>query len=170
MMGEPEYFIIETPLGESRLYAEEGRPVLLALPGGPAWGRAAASPPPEKISRFMELVGSFFAGEDMPPHYLEDLIDDISATPFERAVLREVACIPRGETRSYGEIAELAGYPRAARAVGNIMHDNVFPLLIPCHRVIKGDGSIGGYGGSEHIKVLLLRLEGVDVPGEHGRS
>ena len=160
-MSEPEYFSIETPLGEMRIYIEDGHPVLLTLPDVLGRGKAAGSPPPANACGLIEAVESYFQGKDMPPGYAEALIEEISSTPFERAVLREVARIPRGETRSYGEIAELAGYPRAARAVGNVMHDNAFPILIPCHRVIKGDGSIGGYGGAEYIKVWLLRFEGV---------
>lgn len=85
---------------------------------------------------------------------------------FDRTVLLETARIPRGETRSYGQMAVDVGAPRAARAVGTALSHNPVPLLIPCHRVIRSDGSAGewGAGGSE-LKRLLLRLEGVQLAG-----
>lgn len=78
---------------------------------------------------------------------------------FTEKVLLVVQNIPKGETKSYSEVAQLAGSPRAARAVGNIMKHNVYPH-IPCHRVIKADGSLGGYNGLQGKKEALLREEG----------
>jgi methylated-DNA-[protein]-cysteine S-methyltransferase len=70
-----------------------------------------------------------------------------------------------GETVSYGELAEMAGRPRAARAVGNAMSRNPVPIIVPCHRVVAAGGSIGGYGPSGiRTKRLLLALEGVELP------
>ena len=70
-----------------------------------------------------------------------------------------VAVIPRGEVMSYGEVAEAAGNPGAARAVGTIMSQNI-DQSIPCHRVVKADGSPGGYNGLKGEKILLLKQEG----------
>lgn len=81
-------------------------------------------------------------------------------TPFRRAVLEECACIPAGETRSYGWLAGRVGRPRAARAVGRVMATNPWPLFVPCHRVVGGDGSLHGYGGGLPMKDALLRAEG----------
>ena len=99
-------------------------------------------------------------------------------TPFQQAVLLECAKIPEGETRTYAQIARAIGKPKAARAVGNALGKNPFPLrqehlfprsrarknplapIIPCHRVVKSDGSVGGYsaaGGSRRKKSLLLK-------------
>ncbi len=83
-------------------------------------------------------------------------------TDFARRVLTCVKAIPKGAVRSYREVAESAGRPRAYRAVGNIMANNPYPLIIPCHRVVKSDRSLGGFGlGS--AKVYLLRKEGLDI-------
>lgn len=80
-------------------------------------------------------------------------------TGFRERVLSVVKGIPKGETLSYGQVASLAGAPGAARAVGNIMANN-FDEEVPCHRVIKADGSLGGYNGNLGEKEALLRKEG----------
>ena len=80
-------------------------------------------------------------------------------TPFQRAVLEAAMKIPYGETRSYGDVARMINNPRAARAVGNAIHRNRLLIIIPCHRIIQGDGSLGGYAGREDIKRYLLNLE-----------
>ena len=80
-------------------------------------------------------------------------------TPSQQAVYRIVAKIPYGETASYGQVARLAGLPRAARFVGTTMANNPYPVLIPCHRVIKSDGSPGLFGGGEPLKARMLALE-----------
>jgi len=89
--------------------------------------------------------------------------------PFSWRVLSIVRRIPPGRVATYGDIAELAGHPRAARAVGNVMracrrHD------VPCHRVIAAGGRIGGYGGNETLKRALLVAEGVIVSGSRVRD
>lgn len=80
--------------------------------------------------------------------------------PFQRAVLIAISKIPFGETRSYGWVAREIGQPNAARAVGQALHTNPIPIIIPCHRVIASDGSLGGYGGGLPMKAKLLQLEG----------
>ena len=79
-------------------------------------------------------------------------------TPFQRKVWSELAKIPFGETRSYKEIAILIGSPNASRAVANACGKNPLPLTVPCHRVIRSDGGLGGYsalGGVEKKRALL---------------
>lgn len=83
----------------------------------------------------------------------------LHGTEFQRAVWEAIRRIPYGEVRTYGETAWMAGYPRAARAVGTACRKNPVLLLVPCHRVVAADG-IGGYGGRPDIKRALLRLEG----------
>ena len=80
-------------------------------------------------------------------------------TEFQRAVWRQLQEIPYGETISYGELARRVGNPNAARAVGSANGANPLPIVIPCHRVIAGDGSIGGFGGGLPTKEILLALE-----------
>ncbi|MEM2963268.1 MAG: MGMT family protein [Candidatus Anstonellales archaeon] len=83
-------------------------------------------------------------------------------TRFERTVLLECLKIPKGEVRTYMDIAKSIGRNKACRAVGNALSKNPFPLLIPCHRVIKSNGKVGGYLGKsdETQKKRLLKKEG----------
>lgn len=88
-------------------------------------------------------------------------LDPDGGTGFQRSVWEELTRIPYGETRSYGDIASSVGNPRAARAVGLANKSNTIPILIPCHRVIRGNGGLGGYGSGIHVKRKLLALEGI---------
>jgi methylated-DNA-[protein]-cysteine S-methyltransferase len=80
---------------------------------------------------------------------------------FRRRVLRAIARIPYGQTRSYTQMATSAGNERAVRAAGTACGTNPLPLLVPCHRVLRSGGTLGGYGGGLEMKEGLLRLEGV---------
>jgi O-6-methylguanine DNA methyltransferase len=81
---------------------------------------------------------------------------------FQRRVVAAVRRIPPGRVATYGDIAAVAGAPRAARAVGTVMRDCRDPS-VPCHRVIGAAGALGGYGGNLQVKRELLRAEGLDV-------
>src|SRR3954465_10325422 len=93
------------------------------------------------------------------PAAAPDLPIDVAGTAFQEAVWRELRKIPLGETRSYAEIAAAIGAPKAVRAVGSANGDNHVCVLIPCHRVIRSDGSLGGYGGGIERKIKLLEAE-----------
>jgi len=82
---------------------------------------------------------------------------------FTRKVLNELRKIPYGETRSYGWLAKKVGKPGAARAVGQALKRNPIPIIIPCHRIIRDDGTIGGFSMGVNIKERLLALEGVKI-------
>jgi AraC family transcriptional regulator of adaptative response/methylated-DNA-[protein]-cysteine methyltransferase len=97
------------------------------------------------------------------PLAMPDLPIDVAGTAFQEAVWRELRKIPAGETRSYAEIAAAIGAPKAVRAVGSANGDNHVCVLIPCHRVIRSDGSLGGYGGGIERKIKLLEAEGRPV-------
>src|SRR2546422_753737 len=86
-----------------------------------------------------------------------------SASEFERAVLRKALSSPRGEVRPYSWIAREIGRPAAARAVGTALAHNPIPFLIPCHRVVRSDGRVGGYLFGPKLKRRVLADEGVDV-------
>ena len=91
-----------------------------------------------------------------------DLPLDIEGkTSFQRKVWAVLQTIPYGRVRSYGWVARKIGKPRAARAVGAACGANPVPLLVPCHRVVAGDGSMGGFSGGLPTKKRLLRLEGI---------
>jgi methylated-DNA-[protein]-cysteine S-methyltransferase len=79
---------------------------------------------------------------------------------FVRKVLVETARIPYGETRSYAEVAAAVGSPRAYRAAGSALGANPIPIVVPCHRVLRSGGALGGYGGGLGVKRRLLTIEG----------
>lgn len=89
-------------------------------------------------------------------------LDLAACTPFERAVLAATARIPTGQTRPYGWVAREAGHPAAVRAAGTALARNPVPLLVPCHRVTRADGTAGQYLSGAADKLALLRAEGAD--------
>ncbi len=91
-------------------------------------------------------------------------LDFAAKTPFRVKVWQALRAIPYGRVRSYGWVARKIGKPRAARAVGAACGANPVPLLVPCHRVVAGDGSLGGFSGGLPNKRRLLKLEGIQVP------
>lgn len=105
------------------------------------------------------LIEGILAAIDHPATAPE-LPIDVAGTAFQEAVWRELRKIPPGETRSYAEIAAAIGQPKAVRAVGTANGDNHVAVLIPCHRVIRSDGSLGGYAGGLDRKRKLLEAEG----------
>lgn len=96
-----------------------------------------------------------------PPKVTLPPLDLAGGTQFRLRVWPELMRIPRGETRSYGELAEELGKRRAARAVGGACGANPIPVLIPCHRVLAANGGLGGFSGGLEWKRRLLALEGV---------
>lgn len=129
-------------------------------------------PPAEFLAAGVRAVLAVLAGDE-PERVPVDLRD---RPDWDRTVLAAVREIPLGMTASYGEIARRIGRRGAARAVGGAVGRNPITLLIPCHRVIAGDGSLGGYGGDAwggreerlEIKRELLRREGVSVARGRG--
>ncbi len=104
----------------------------------------------------------------------EDLLNfriDLSAfSDFEKNVLKRVREIPSGKVMTYKDVAKDAGYTGASRAVGNVMAKNPFPFLIPCHRVIRSDLSLGDYSrGGKKVKKRLLEREGIEFDGDKVR-
>lgn len=92
-----------------------------------------------------------------------ELIALADCPPFQQAVLRAEHGIPSGHVSTYGRIAAHLGRPGSARAVGNALANNPFPILIPCHRAIRSDGQLGGFQGGTFMKHALLLLEGVET-------
>jgi methylated-DNA-[protein]-cysteine S-methyltransferase len=118
----------------------------------------------ERTHGLAERVAAALAGEKV-----EVPADLSGTTPFQRQVLEIVKGIPRGEVRPYAWVAREAGSPKASRAVGTVMANNPVPLVVPCHRVVKNDGTTGSYAFGAEEKVRLLEGEGVPV-GELARS
>lgn len=111
---------------------------------------------PERPCRLAEEIAVYLEQGGLFPQADLDLSH---CTDFQKRVYAVVRSIPRGETMTYGQVAELAKSPGAARAVGRAMAANPFAILIPCHRVLAKDGP-GGYAYGQDIKERLLRLEG----------
>ena len=113
-------------------------------------------------ARVKRQLGEWFAGKR---HDFDFTIDLDGIDGFRRTVLETLAHdVASGEIVTYGELADLAGRPRAARAAGSAMRDNPLPFVIPCHRVVAAGGRIGGYGGGRNavaLKRRLLEREGV---------
>jgi methylated-DNA-[protein]-cysteine S-methyltransferase len=114
---------------------------------------------PNTVQRVLAQLGEYFAGDrssfNLP-------VDISQLTPFQRSVL-DVACrIAPGQVWTYHRIAEELGRPRSSRPVGQALACNPIPIVIPCHRVVASDGSLGGYSGGSGLKAKrwLLRLEG----------
>jgi AraC family transcriptional regulator of adaptative response/methylated-DNA-[protein]-cysteine methyltransferase len=110
---------------------------------------------PASVSRWVRQIVRHLAGR----HPQLDLPLDIQGTAFQRRVWEALRQIPYGETRSYTEVARQMGQPKARRAVARACATNPVSLAIPCHRVIRGDGGLGGYGGGIERKKALLETE-----------
>lgn len=113
---------------------------------------------PARLDAVRRQLDEYFAGRrrrfDVP-------VDLVLARGFGRRILVATAGIPFGETRSYRDVATGAGNPRATRAAGNALGHNPIPIVIPCHRVLRSGGALGGYTGGVERKEALLRIEGV---------
>ncbi len=82
-------------------------------------------------------------------------------TAFQGSVYKATSKIPRGRISTYSEVARAIGRPKAVRAVGNALHNNPFAPQVPCHRVVKSDGSLGGFFSGQEKKIRILKKEGV---------
>jgi methylated-DNA-[protein]-cysteine S-methyltransferase len=124
----------------------------LARVAGPRILRA-----PRALDETRRELDAYFAGK----RTVFDLELDLrGVSGFTLGVLDELANVPYGRTATYRELAERAGNPRAARAVGMVMNRNPIPIVLPCHRIVGSSGALVGYGGGLDRKEKLLRLEG----------
>ena len=120
---------------------------------------AASRKRSDLLANFAENIRAFMEGKG--PSFKTSLLDMSHVPPFHRKVLRALVQIPKGRVRTYGEIAAKVGSPGGARAAGQGCASNPFPIVFPCHRVIRSDGSLGGFGGGLQLKQALLDMEGV---------
>ncbi|WP_122943298.1 methylated-DNA--[protein]-cysteine S-methyltransferase [Brachybacterium sp. EE-P12] len=144
-----------TPQGLVRIaYEREGFDAVLETLAARIGPRVLAAPRP--LDAAAAELEEYFAGNrrafDLP-------LDHALSSGFRAVVQRALPRIDYGRTRTYQEVAELVGNPRAVRAVGTACATNPLPLVVPCHRVLRSDGSLGGYLGGAEAKTLLLALE-----------
>ena len=120
----------------------------------------ASTPPTALLQEACTQLTEYFAGErtsfSLPIKYPH-------GTPFQHSVWNALRDIPYGETRSYEDIAVVIGNPKAVRAIGQANTRNPILLLVPCHRVINKNGTIGGFGCGVEVKKQLLQLEGLEI-------
>ncbi len=165
-----KFSIIRSDLGTIILFARNGRLSGVDLFAGGlsearAWA-AAALPGAKEDGAHFEPVARLLAGYLDGAHVdFKVQVDLEGLQPFTRRVLEETRKIPYGRVASYRSIAVRLGVPQAARAVGQALGRNPIPLVIPCHRVIRSDGSLGGFGMGLDVKTKLLSIEGVDAQG-----
>jgi methylated-DNA-[protein]-cysteine S-methyltransferase len=117
---------------------------------------------PARLDEVRRELDRYFEGR---LHEFDLPLDWQLSRGFYRKVLRATARIPYGQTRSYSEMASKAGSPRAVRATGTALGSNPLPIIVPCHRVLRTGGALGGYGGGLEVKQALLELEGALGPG-----
>ena len=159
------YSNLETPIGQFTLYAVEDGVVYISLPESDP---TVATNWCEKILGDTDVVESdmwivhakaelneYFAGQrqSFECEYL------LFTSPFRKKSLEAVRQIPYGEKQSYAQVANIAGNAHAVRAAGSANAKNPLPILVPCHRVISSNGSLGGYGGGQEMKQWLLDHE-----------
>jgi methylated-DNA-[protein]-cysteine S-methyltransferase len=140
-----------------RIFLPSGQGVMKArireaFPGAIDRANAAVIQIVDRIVRYLAGNGVEFS--------LDDLDLGVCGA-FQQRVLRLAFQIPRGKVTTYGGLAGRLGHPRAARAVGTALARNPFPIVIPCHRAIRRDGTLGGFGGGIKMKRTLLEMEGV---------
>ncbi len=111
-----------------------------------------------QMSRWRSPLFRYFSGETIT---FDGPISFLEGTPFQQKVWQTLLKIPYGSVRSYQWVGDRLGMKRAGRAIGNACGKNPIPVIIPCHRVVRQDGTLGGYTGGTSIKEKLLALEGV---------
>ncbi|MBU0507981.1 methylated-DNA--[protein]-cysteine S-methyltransferase [bacterium] len=155
---EQHWLEILTPIGPILLIGTDRAITAINLNGHGT--RPGSRPRPNALLRRAEQqLGEYFSGTrkefDLPVAPV--------GTDFQHRVWKVLQMIPFGQTRSYGEIARVAGNPAASRAVGSACRSNPLPIVIPCHRVVGTNGHLTGFGGGLDRKAWLLQHEGSDV-------
>ncbi len=113
------------------------------------------------VTELDKLMSRFLLGDAVDFGLI--LLELERCSEFQHRVLLAVHKIPRGWVSTYGRMAQSIGVPGGARAVGNALARNPFPIIIPCHRAVRADGRLGGYRGGGEMKRALLEMEGVEI-------
>jgi methylated-DNA-[protein]-cysteine S-methyltransferase len=152
------YAYLDTPIGTLLIAGDAAAVHHITFPHRgraarpePEWQESQCGPVAEAVRQLREYFAGKRAEFDLPLAP--------AGTAFQQTVWRQLQEIPYGETISYGELARRVGNPKASRAVGSANGANPLAIVIPCHRVIAGDGTLGGFGGGLPTKQILLALE-----------
>ncbi len=141
---------INSPIGKLGLYADEENLLRITF---------CAAGEDDKSNEILEQtekqLQEYFTGKRIE----FDIPFELEGTEFRKKVWDQLQKIPYGETISYQELAERVGSIKKARAVGNANHYNPIPIIVPCHRVVRKSGDLGGFGGGLDVKEYLLELE-----------
>jgi len=113
----------------------------------------------ERIDLIADQINQFLNGADI--RFSLEILDWDFISPFQKQVLLAEHCVPRGSVTTYQGLATYIGRPKAARAVGQALKHNPFPIIIPCHRAIRSDGTVAGFQGGRKMKQTLLEQEGI---------
>jgi methylated-DNA-[protein]-cysteine S-methyltransferase len=157
--------LVDSPVGELLVAASDRGLAAISFDNDPEerleWLARIAGPrvlrSPRSVDGARRELDEYFEGRRRS---FDVQLDLRALQPFTVSVLEELAGVPYGETTTYGELARRVGRPRAARAVGTVMHHNRIPIVLPCHRVVGSTGSLTGYAGGLGRKQTLLELEG----------
>ncbi|MET0813013.1 MAG: methylated-DNA--[protein]-cysteine S-methyltransferase [Microbacterium sp.] len=166
MTGTPRYLVHPSPIGDVMIVTDDERILTLHPLAGPleaelerlalTWHAVPEEEATDAAIRAATQLDEYFDGSrqsfDLP-------LDWSSVRGFTREALQAVCEIPYGETAGYGEVAIMAGRARAARAVGTACATTPFSIVVPVHRVVRADGSLGEYGGHPEVKRYLIDLE-----------
>ena len=164
-----QYGIVKTNVGSFGFVARENKLLATFLPEAETRIRRRireqwpdATEDTRLLPRFRQKVAGYYAGKRTAFDEEADLSDQ---PPFRRTVLMQCRRIPYGKTASYQDLARAAGNPKAARAVGSTMAHNPLPLVVPCHRVLRADGTFGGFSSPKGVKEKkkMLSLEGMQL-------
>ena len=160
LLGIPS-FCYKSPVGWIDIIAEENRILRVSFSEVAPLSEPTVPPTLPVLTRTIKLLDLYFAGG--PINFIELSVQLAHATDFQQQVWNTIRQIPYGEVRTYQWIADRIERPKSVRAIGNAVGANPASILIPCHRVIKSDGTLGGYGGGIDRKRQLLTLEGYPV-------
>ena len=154
--------VVASPVGKLRLVASEKGLVAIDVRNNAKYVETAKNPSAQAILiKTQKQLEQYFAGKRTS----FDVALDLVGTEFQVQAWRALCRIPFGKTISYGQQAAIIKKPKAFRAVGSANGKNPIPIIVPCHRVVAGDGSLGGYSLGLKMKKQLLALEGVSEVG-----
>lgn len=154
-------FCYKSSIGWIDIIAEENRISHVSFSKAEPSSGPTFAPTLPVLTKTIKLLDTYFAGGAI--NFAEIPVQVAYGTEFQQQVWNAIQQIPHGEVRSYQWIADQIGRPKSGRAVGNAVGANPVSILIPCHRVIRSNGALGGYGGGLDRKRQLLALEGQNI-------